>query len=118
MNDGALCKCSVKARRSGIRHGIYAGESPPSNHVNHSTHAEASSKSTTEEEQTSKASETEGAATDGSSEQDITNSGQSPVASESNTVKHSLCDPDSNNSGKLYHYRITISPPTNFLVRI
>ncbi|XP_074603919.1 ribonuclease 3 drosha [Brevipalpus obovatus] len=26
MNDGPLCRCSAKARRSGIRHGIYPGE--------------------------------------------------------------------------------------------
>ncbi|ALC42743.1 drosha [Drosophila busckii] len=28
-----------------------------------------------------------------------------------------LCDKDSNNASKLYHYRITISPPTNFLTK-
>ncbi|KAK6620188.1 hypothetical protein RUM44_006589 [Polyplax serrata] len=58
MNDGPLCRCSAKARRSGIRHGFYAGE-------NQST----------------------------------------------------FCDVKSNNAGDLYHYRITISPPTNFLTR-
>ncbi|KAG8194728.1 hypothetical protein JTE90_026377 [Oedothorax gibbosus] len=26
MNDGPLCRCSAKARRTGIRHGIYVGE--------------------------------------------------------------------------------------------
>jgi hypothetical protein len=26
MNDGPLCRCSLKARRSGIRHSIYPGE--------------------------------------------------------------------------------------------
>lgn len=26
MNDGPLCRCSVKSRRTGIRHGIYPGE--------------------------------------------------------------------------------------------
>lgn len=26
MNDGPLCGCSVRSRRSGIRHGIYPGE--------------------------------------------------------------------------------------------
>lgn len=26
MNDGPLCKCSAKARRTGIRHSIYPGE--------------------------------------------------------------------------------------------
>lgn len=57
MNDGPLCRCSIKARRSGIRHGYYAGE-------------------------------------------------------ESLTS----CDPLSNNANKLYHYLVTISPPTNFLV--
>ncbi|TRY64745.1 hypothetical protein DNTS_017796 [Danionella cerebrum] len=56
MNDGPLCKCSAKARRTGIRHSIYPGEQP---------------------------------------------------------VKP--CRPMSNNAGKLYHYRITVSPPTNFL---
>uniref|UniRef100_A0A671QJ08 Ribonuclease 3-like n=1 Tax=Sinocyclocheilus anshuiensis TaxID=1608454 RepID=A0A671QJ08_9TELE len=56
MNDGPLCKCSAKARRTGIRHSIYPGEQP---------------------------------------------------------VK--ACRPMSNNAGKLFHYRITVSPPTNFL---
>ena len=27
-------------------------------------------------------------------------------------------DPNTNNAGKLYHYRVTISPPTNFLVKV
>ncbi|XP_020279114.1 ribonuclease 3 isoform X2 [Pseudomyrmex gracilis] len=58
MNDGPLCRCSAKSRRSGIRHGIYAGESA----IN-------------------------------------------------------KCDLNSNNADKLYHYRITISPPTNFLTK-
>ncbi|XP_043276130.1 ribonuclease 3 [Venturia canescens] len=58
MNDGPLCRCSAKSRRSGIRHGIYAGESV----VNR-------------------------------------------------------CDLNSNNADKLHHYRITISPPTNFLTK-
>ncbi|NWV77851.1 RNC Ribonuclease, partial [Dasyornis broadbenti] len=57
MNDGPLCKCSAKARRTGIRHGIYPGEEP---------------------------------------------------------IKP--CRPMTNNAGRLYHYRITVSPPTNFLV--
>nr|XP_030121245.3 ribonuclease 3 [Taeniopygia guttata]XP_030121246.3 ribonuclease 3 [Taeniopygia guttata] len=56
MNDGPLCKCSAKARRTGIRHGIYPGEEP---------------------------------------------------------IKP--CRPMTNNAGRLYHYRITVSPPTNFL---
>ncbi|XP_066578306.1 ribonuclease 3 isoform X1 [Amia ocellicauda] len=56
MNDGPLCKCSAKARRTGIRHSIYPGEE----------HCKA-------------------------------------------------CRPMTNNSGKLFHYRITVSPPTNFL---
>ncbi|XP_076146357.1 ribonuclease 3 isoform X2 [Alosa pseudoharengus] len=56
MNDGPLCKCSAKARRTGIRHSIYPGEQP---------------------------------------------------------VK--VCRNMNNNSGKLFHYRITVSPPTNFL---
>ncbi|XP_012275401.1 ribonuclease 3 [Orussus abietinus] len=58
MNDGPLCRCSAKSRRSGIRHGIYAGEG---------------------------------------------------------AIKP--CEPNSNNADKLYHYRITISPPTNFLTK-
>lgn len=56
MNDGPLCKCSAKARRTGIRHSIYPGEEP---------------------------------------------------------VK--MCRGMNNNAGKLFHYRITVSPPTNFL---
>ncbi|KAM3860478.1 ribonuclease 3 [Diretmus argenteus] len=56
MNDGPLCKCSAKARRTGIRHSIYPGEEPAK-----------------------------------------------------------PCRPMNNNSGKLFHYRITVSPPTNFL---
>ncbi|XP_014602810.1 PREDICTED: ribonuclease 3 [Polistes canadensis] len=58
MNDGPLCRCSAKSRRSGIRHGIYAGEGA----IN-------------------------------------------------------KCNINSNNADKLYHYRITISPPTNFLTK-
>ncbi|XP_017877532.1 ribonuclease 3 isoform X2 [Ceratina calcarata] len=58
MNDGPLCRCSAKSRRSGIRHGIYAGEG---------------------------------------------------------TINK--CDLNANNADKLYHYRITISPPTNFLTK-
>lgn len=58
MNDGPLCRCSAKSRRSGIRHGIYSGEGA----VN-------------------------------------------------------KCDLNTNNADKLYHYRITISPPTNFLTK-
>lgn len=58
MNDGPLCRCSMKSRKSGIRHGIYPGE------------------------------------------------------------KYlQRCDKNTNNSDKLYHYRITISPPTNFLIK-
>ncbi|XP_017097521.2 ribonuclease 3 [Drosophila bipectinata] len=30
---------------------------------------------------------------------------------------YKLCDRNSNNAGKLYHYRISISPPTNFLTK-
>ncbi|XP_070708975.1 ribonuclease 3 isoform X1 [Pempheris klunzingeri] len=56
MNDGPLCKCSAKARRTGIRHSIYPGEE---------------------------------------------------------AVKQ--CRTMNNNAGKLFHYRITVSPPTNFL---
>lgn len=58
MNDGPLCRCSKKARKCGIRHGIYAGER-----------------------------------------------------------FLQRCDKLSNNADKLYHYRITISPPTNFLIK-
>ncbi|KAJ1201125.1 hypothetical protein NDU88_004940 [Pleurodeles waltl] len=56
MNDGPLCKCSAKSRRTGIRHCIYPGEEPIPR-----------------------------------------------------------CRLMSNNAGRLYHYRITVSPPTNFL---
>jgi ribonuclease III len=58
MNDGPLCRCSVKSQRSGIRHGIYPGE-----------------------------------------------------------YGFEKCRPNSNNADKLFHYRIMISPPTNFLTR-
>lgn len=57
FNDGPTCRCSVKAREHGIRHGIYQGE-----------------KAVPE------------------------------------------LDPATNNSDKLYHYRIAVTPPTNFLV--
>ncbi|KAH8284565.1 hypothetical protein KR018_004297 [Drosophila ironensis] len=30
---------------------------------------------------------------------------------------YQVCDPNSNNAGKLFHYRISISPPTNFLTK-
>merc|ERR1719376_1144490 len=60
LNDGPACRCSLKARRFGIRHGIYQGE-------------------------------------------DV----RQPVE----------LDPLTNNGNKLYHYRVTISPPTNFLVK-
>lgn len=79
MNDGPLCKCSVKAKRSGIRHGFYAGETLP------------------------------GVFTD----QNI----GIGVCKREPDASGSQCDPDTNNAGRLYHYRITISPPTNFLVR-
>lgn len=58
MNDGPLCRCSAKSRRSGIRHGIYPGE-----------------------------------------------------------TGFKKCLPNLNNADRLYHYRITISPPTNFLTK-
>lgn len=58
MNDGPLCRCSFKARRTGIRHGIYAGES-----------------------------------------------------------SSRICQLNSNNADLLHHYRVTISPPTNFLLK-
>ncbi|GBM59674.1 Ribonuclease 3 [Araneus ventricosus] len=58
MNDGPLCRCSMKASRSGIRHGIYVGEEHlPS------------------------------------------------------------CDPYRNNSKSLYHYKIAMTPVTNFLTK-
>ncbi|ODN01407.1 Ribonuclease 3 [Orchesella cincta] len=57
MNDGPVCRCSAKARRFGIRHGFYPGESPIQQ-----------------------------------------------------------CDMFTNNKSRLYHYRITISPPKNFLI--
>lgn len=58
MNDGPLCRCSVRSRRVGIRHGIYPGENG-----------------------------------------------------------YPKCELNSNNAHKLHHYRITISPPTNFLTK-
>ena len=58
MNDGPLCRCSFKAQRTGIRHGIYAGEKTAQ-----------------------------------------------------------ICQLNSNNADRLYHYRVTISPPTNFLLK-
>ncbi|XP_045499974.1 ribonuclease 3 isoform X2 [Colias croceus] len=58
MNGGPLCRCSARARRFGIRHGVYAGEQ------------------------------------------------QFPK-----------CIPTQSNIEKLYHYRITVSPPTNFLIK-
>ncbi|XP_047476126.1 ribonuclease 3-like isoform X1 [Penaeus chinensis] len=58
MNDGPLCRCSLKAQRSGIRHGYYVGE---------------------------------------------------------DSLKP--CDPWTNNADHLHHYLITISPPTNFLIK-
>ncbi|KAJ8719612.1 hypothetical protein PYW08_011787 [Mythimna loreyi] len=58
MNGGPLCRCSARARRQGLRHGVYANE-------------EAFPK----------------------------------------------CIPTQSNIDKLYHYRITVSPPTNFLIR-
>ncbi|XP_065072658.1 ribonuclease 3 [Ochlerotatus camptorhynchus] len=58
MNDGPLCRCSARSRRTGIRHGKYPGE-----------------------------------------------------------VGFDKCVSSSNNADKLYHYRITISPPTNFLTK-
>ena len=61
LNDGPACRCSLKARKFGIRHGIYQGED--------------------------------------------TNTDRIPL------------DPMSNNGDRLYHYRVAISPPTNFLVK-
>ncbi|XP_030022362.2 ribonuclease 3 [Manduca sexta] len=58
MNGGPLCRCSAKARRYGMRHGVYAGEET-----------------------------------------------------------FPKCNPLQNNIDKLYHYRITVSPPTNFLIK-
>lgn len=58
MNDGPMCKCSIKSQRSGIRHNIYVGEG-----------------------------------------------------------SFIPCLPNSNNADKLFHYRITITPPTNFLLK-
>ncbi|XP_075976678.1 ribonuclease 3 drosha isoform X1 [Anticarsia gemmatalis] len=58
MNGGPLCRCSARARRQGMRHGVYAGEGT-----------------------------------------------------------YPRCIPTQNNIDKLYHYRITVSPPTNFLIK-
>ncbi|XP_041482093.1 ribonuclease 3-like [Lytechinus variegatus] len=56
MYDGPLCKCSIKQKKSGIRHNIFPGEKPIP-----------------------------------------------------------LCEPHTNNASRLHHYRVTISPTTNFL---
>nr|AMN88357.1 DROSHA [Mytilus galloprovincialis] len=58
MNAGPLCRCSIKSKKTGIRHNKYPGEEAIS-----------------------------------------------------------ACDPESNNSNKLYHYKISMSPPTNFLTK-
>ena len=58
LNDGPACRCSLKARKIGIRHGIYEGE---------------------------------------------------------NEIPKVELDMNTNNADKLYHYRVTISPNTNFL---
>ncbi|KPJ20075.1 Ribonuclease 3 [Papilio machaon] len=58
MNGGPLCRCSARARRYGMRHGVYAGEET-----------------------------------------------------------YPKCIPTESNIDKLYHYRITVSPPTNFLIK-
>jgi len=29
VNDGPLCRCALDSRETGIRHGIYPGETPP-----------------------------------------------------------------------------------------
>ena len=58
LNDGPACRCSKAAKETGIRHGIYVGE----------------------------------------------------------TEMPDL-EPNTNNFDKLYHYRVTISPPTNFLIK-
>ena len=58
LNDGPACRCSKTAQETGIRHGIYVGETPLPD-----------------------------------------------------------LDPLTNNFDKLHHYRVTISPPTNFLIK-
>ncbi|XP_028174506.1 ribonuclease 3 isoform X2 [Ostrinia furnacalis] len=58
MNGGPLCRCSARARRFGMRHGVYTGEE-----------------------------------------------------------SYPKCIPDQSNADRLYHYRITVSPPTNFLIK-
>ncbi|KAM3961500.1 LOW QUALITY PROTEIN: ribonuclease 3 drosha [Aphomia sociella] len=58
MNGGPLCRCSARARRYGMRHGVYAGEQV-----------------------------------------------------------FPKCIPTQSNISNLYHYRITVSPPTNFLIK-
>lgn len=58
MNDGPVCRCSAKAKRTGIRHGIYPGEE-----------------------------------------------------------KLPLCNPNTDNRDRLYHYRIEIKPLTNFTTK-
>ncbi|XP_064616843.1 ribonuclease 3-like [Liolophura sinensis] len=58
MNDGPLCRCSLKSQQTGIRHNIYPGE-----------------------------------------------------------VEVPNCDRNTNNCDKLFHYRVTMSPVTNFLTK-
>ncbi|ESP05057.1 hypothetical protein LOTGIDRAFT_230088 [Lottia gigantea] len=58
VNDGPLCRCSIKSQKTGIRHNVYPGE------------------------------------------QEILS-----------------CDKNSNNKDKLFHYRVAMSPPTNFLTK-
>ena len=60
LNDGPICRCSLRARKSGIRHIVYPGESE---------------------------------------------------------IRVSKCQPDSNNGDRLHHYRVVVSPHTNFLLK-
>ena len=60
LNDGPICRCSARARKSGIRHIVYPGESD---------------------------------------------------------LRVPLCDPNTNNGEKLFHYRIVVQPHTNFLLK-
>ncbi|KAJ8794122.1 hypothetical protein J1605_019036 [Eschrichtius robustus] len=86
MNDGPLCKCSAKARRTGIRHSIYPGEESP-------VIPDAVTTSLTISPGLPR---------------------RPPLIV---LVKLAIkpCRPMTNNAGRLFHYRITVSPPTNFL---
>ena len=100
MNDGPLCRCSLKSRKSGIRHDIYPGEGVIKTHLILPCFGIQKKIKLIE-------------------------SGFFVNLARVYSFKHRLfslqkiplCDPQSNNVGKLYHYRIAMSPSVNFLVR-